>query len=401
MTIPLSHRALTLGTPASIAAKARADALRRQGRSIVDFTLGEPDFDTPPHVIDAAARAMRAGETRYTAANGTTALREAIAAKFARENAINVGPAEIVVGAGAKQVIDVALAATLDAGDEVIVPAPYWVSYPDLVRAHGGTPVIVATDRRDGFRLRADALADAITPRTKWIILNTPNNPSGAVLSAGELTALAEVIERNPGIFVLTDEIYEHFVFAGARPPSIAALAPGLAGRTLTVNGVSKTYAMTGWRIGYAAGPAPLIAAMTKLLSQATTCTSSVSQAAAIAALTGPQDCVADAVAAYAVRGAAMADGLGTIAGVSARAPEGAFYLFPSVQGLIGRRTPDGRRLASDTDVADYLLDAQGIAVVDGTAYGTPGFLRLSFATSLDQIADGCRRFAAACTDLR
>jgi aspartate aminotransferase len=401
MNAPLSRRALSLATPASIAAKARAEALRQRGRSIVDLTLGEPDFPTPPHVVEAATRAMRSGETRYTASAGTAALRQAVAEKFARENGIPCAPSDVVVGAGAKQVIDVALAATLDAGDEVVIPTPYWVSYPDLVRAHGGTPVIVSTDAADGFHLRPEALAAAITRRTKWLILNTPNNPSGAVLPEETLAAIAGVLAREPHVSLLTDEIYEHFVFGAERPGSIAALAPEIRARTLTVSGVSKSYAMTGWRIGYATGPSVLVAAMAKLISQATTCASAVGQAAAVAALTGPQDCVAEAVAAYAARGAAMAAALAEAPGVRCVRPEGAFYLLPSVVELLGRRTPDGRLLATDLDLADHLLEAAGVATVDGTAYGVPGFLRLSFATSPDQIAEGCSRIAAACAELR
>jgi aspartate aminotransferase len=400
MNAPLSRRVLSLRTPASIAAKARADALLLTGRSIVDLTLGEPDFATPPHILEAAAQAMHSGATRYTSSNGTLVLREAIAAKLWRENGIRCTPADVVVGTGAKQIIDVALAATLDDGDEVIVPAPYWVSYPDLVRAHGGTPVILSTSAAEGFRLQAEALAEAITPRTKWLILNTPNNPSGAVLPNDALITLAGVLDRHPHVFVLTDEIYEHFVFGEARTASIAALDPEIAARTLTVNGVSKTYAMTGWRIGYATGPSVLLAAMAKLISQATTCAPAVSQAAAAAALSGPQDCVAEMVAAYAARAATMVVGLTAIDGLRCRMPEGAFYLFPSIEGLLGRRTPDGSTLATDVDVADYLLEAAGVATVDGSAYGVPGFLRLSFATDPGRIAESCRRIAAARADL-
>jgi aspartate aminotransferase len=260
--------------------------------------------------------------------------------------------------------------------------------------------VVVPTAAADGFRLRPAALAAAITPRTKWLILNAPNNPTGAVLPDDVLAALADVLSRHPHVLVLTDEIYEHFVFGRPRPASIAALSPEIGNRTLTVNGVSKTYAMTGWRIGFATGPAALVAAMTKLISQATTCASAVGQAAATAALTGPQDCVAEAVAAYAVRGGAMAAGLAAVDGIRSGAPEGAFYLFPSVEGLIGRRTPEDRILESDVDVTDYLLEAAGVAVVDGSAYGAPGFLRLSFAAAPERIAEGCRRIAEACARL-
>lgn len=401
MSTIVSCRAAAMRESASIAAKARVTELLSRGEQIVDFTLGEPDFDTPAHIVEAAGKAMRAGETRYTASNGTPALRQAVAEKLRRENGLEYEPSQIVVGCGAKQIIDMAFAATINAGDEVIIPAPYWVSYPDLAGFHGARTVVVAGEESTGHKLTPDALAAAISTRTKWLVLNSPNNPSGAVYSAAELGALGAVLERHPQVWVLSDEIYEHFVFGSDRPISVAALGPGISARTLTVNGVSKTYAMTGWRIGYGAAPPALAAVMTKLLSQATTCAPSVSQAAAVAALNGEQSFVRDAAQTYAERGAFMARKLQSIPGFRCPDPQGAFYLFPSVRELMGRRTLDGDILSTDEEVETFLLDEAGVAVVRGSAYGLPGHLRLSFATTPDKIANGCDRIASAVAGLR
>lgn len=383
----------------SMAARARVDALRAEGREIVDFTIGEPDFPTPDSIIAAGMQALREGHTRYTSASGTPALRHAISQKLARENQLTFAPEQIVVACGAKQIIYEALSASLNGGDEVIVPAPYWVSYPDIVIIHGGVPVIVSAGPSDGFKLTPQALEAAITPRTRWLILNSPNNPTGAVYSAQELRGLADVLARHPRVWLLTDEIYEHYVYSGVEHVSVLVVAPELAARTLIVNGMSKAYAMTGWRVGYGAGPLPLMKAITLLLSQNTSCAAAMSQFAAVAALEGPQECVRRAVAEFSERRDRMVDLLNKVPGIKCNRPDGAFYVFPSVQGLLGKSTD--RNLATDADVMMFLLEAAGVATIDGGSYGMPGFLRMSFATSMDQIEAGCERIRAACSDLR
>lgn len=380
----------------SMAAKAHVDALRAQGRTIIDFTLGEPDFPTPMHIIEGGIAALKEGHTRYTAPSGTPALRAAIARKLERENRLAYRPEEIVVGCGAKHILYNAFAATLNAGDEVIVPAPFWVSYPDMVALHGGKPVIVSCSAESGFKLSAQDLRAAITPRTRWLILNTPNNPTGAVYSQEELAALCAVLAEHPHVWILTDEIYEHFVYGGARHVSPLNVAPALRERTLVVNGLSKAYAFTGWRIGYGAGPVALIKAINLLLTQSTTCASAMSQAAAVVALDGPQACVSDAARLFEVRRDRMVELLGRIPGVSCRKPDGAFYVFPSVAGLIGRTTPQGKVLQSDIDVMAYFTEHAGVATIDGTSYGAPSFLRMSFATSMEHIEAGCAALAEA-----
>lgn len=383
----------------SMAARARVDALRADGREIGDFTIGEPDFPTPDSIIVAGMQALRDGHTRYTSASGTPALRRAISQKLARENRLAFAPAQVVVACGAKQIIYEALSASLNAGDEVIVPAPYWVSYPDMVAIHGGVPVIVSAGPDHEFKLTPQALEAAITPRTRWLILNSPNNPTGAVYSAQELRGLADVLGRHPRVWLLTDEIYEHYVYGDVEHVSVLVVAPELAERTLIVNGMSKTYAMTGWRVGYGAGPLPLMKAITLLLSQNTSCAAAMSQVAAVAALEGSQDCVHNAVAQFAARRDRMVELLNQVPGIECARPDGAFYVFPSVQGLLGK-TAD-RLLATDADVMMFLLEAAGVATIDGGSYGMPGFLRMSFATGMDQIEAGCERIRAACADLR
>jgi aspartate aminotransferase len=379
-----------------MAAKAHVDALRAAGRTIIDFTIGEPDFPTPAHVVAAGIDALNSGQTRYTGAAGIVPLRRAIATKLAHENGLAYGPDQIVVGNGAKHVIYNALAATLDEGDEVIVPAPYWVSYPDMVALHGGKPVIVPSDERTGFKLDPRALEKAITPRTRWLVLNSPNNPTGAVYSATELKAIGDVLLRHPHVWVMTDEIYEHFVYGGAKHSSLVALVPELAKRALVVNGMSKAYAMTGWRIGYGAGPQDLIKAIVLLLSQSTSCASTMGQIAAVTALEGPQQCVADACALFERRRDRMVELLNRIRGIRCTAPDGAFYVFASVAGLIGATTPAGSKLSSDVDVMMYFTESAGVATIDGASYGLPAHLRLSFATGIEQIEAGCAALARA-----
>ena len=382
-------------------ARDRVRQLQAEGRDVIDLTAGEPDLDTPKHIRAAAAAALDAGETRYTPVNGTPALRKAIINKLARENGVRYAMNEISVGGGAKQVIYNALAATLGAGDEVIIPAPYWVSYPDMVEACDGTPVIVSCGENARFKLSAEALEKAITPRTRWLILNSPCNPTGAFYSAAEIAALAEVLLRHPHVAVMTDDIYEHIRFDGGATPCIVASEPRLRTRTLLVNGVSKTYAMTGFRLGYGAGPAELIAAMNTIQSQSTSCTSAISQAAATAALEGDQGFVTEAREMYRRRRDRAVAMLNDIPGLSCLAPDGAFYVFPSCAGLIGKTTPEGKILKTDMEIVMHFLDAAGVAVIDGTAYGMSSYLRMSIATSLPKIEEACARLARTCAALR
>lgn len=384
----------------SMSARARVEALRAGGRKVIDLTIGEPDFDTPEHVIFAGIEALRHGQTRYTGSNGTVAVREAIARKFVRENGLSYAAGEIVVGTGAKQLIYSALRATLNEGDEVVIPAPYWVSYPDLVLLEGGKPVVVNCGAAQGFKIQPAQLEAAITPRTRWLILNSPNNPTGAVYSEQELRALADVLERHPHVWVMTDEIYEHFVYAGASHRSIVQVAPGLRSRALVVNGVSKSYAMTGWRLGYAAGPKELMGLLSVLISQSTSCASSIAQAAAVAALDGPQQSLRDSVTAYASRRKLLCDGLAQIPGIEASAPDGAFYVFAAVQGLLGQRTPDGTELREAADVVNFFIDVAGVATIDGNSYGAPGHVRMCFATDEASIVQACRSLKEACASL-
>jgi aspartate aminotransferase len=399
-SIHVAERVRRIKPSPSSSAADRANQLKREGRSIVSLVVGEPDFDTPAHVREAAARAMNAGATRYTALPGTVELRQAIANKLKRENDLAYDISEIIVGNGAKSVIYTAFAATLEPGDEVIVPAPYWVSYPDMVLACDGAPVAVACTEDEGFKLTAEKLEGAITDRTRWLILNSPSNPTGATYSLDEYRALAAVLARHPHLLVMTDDIYEHIRFEGGTAPHLLNAAPDLRERTLAVNGVSKTYAMTGFRIGWAAGPRALIRALDTLTSQSAGNSCSVSQAAAAAALNGDQSFVAESLATYAKRRDAMAAGINAIPGLSCRLPEGAFYLFVNCAGLIGKRTPDGKVLEADSDVVLHLLESVGVAVVAGAAYGLSPYLRLSIATSIEILEDGLARIAKAVGDL-
>lgn len=396
----LANRLSAVKPSPSMSAKARVDSLRSAGHTIIDFTLGEPDFPTPLHIIQGGIDALRSGKTKYTGSSGVPELRQAIAAKLLRENGLSFQLNEIIVGNGAKQIIFNAFAATLNDGDEVIVPAPYWVSYPDMVTINGGTPVIVPCHAADSFKLTADTLQAAITPKTRWLILNTPNNPTGAVYSRQELESLCAVLGRHPHVWLMTDEIYEHFVYGQARHLSPLNVAAALQPRTLIVNGLSKAYAFTGWRIGYGAGPAKLIGAINLLLSQTTTCANAMSQAAAVVALDGPQTCVSDASSLFEGRRNRMVELLNQIPGVACRMPEGAFYVFPDVTGLFGKTSRNGTVLATDLDVMLFLLNDAGVASIDGGSYGMPGYLRMSFATSLEQIEAGCQMIASAVQQL-
>lgn len=385
----------------STAAAARVRELKSQGRRILDLTVGEPDFDTPEHIKQAAITAIEAGETKYTPVNGTPRLRQAIRSSLLRTHGIDYSDAEITVGGGGKQVIFLALMATVDAGDEVLIPAPYWVSYPDMVRANEGTPVIVETSAHNGYKISAAELESAITERTTWLILNSPGNPSGAIHTEDELAALADVLRRHPHVSVLSDEIYSEISFTGATAPSLAAVAPDLRHRVLVVSGVSKSYAMTGWRLGYAVGDPALVGAINTLQSQTSSCPSSISQAAAAAALEGPQDFIAESVPVYRARRDAAVAGLRAIGGLTPLIPDGAFYLYVDCVGLIGRATPDGAVLENDQDVTLYLLDHAGVAVIQGSAYGRSPFFRISFATDIDTITAAVVEIAAAVEALR
>lgn len=384
----------------SSAAQDRANELRRQGRDIVNLVVGEPDFDTPEHIRRAACEAIERGETRYTMSAGTPALRQAVCNKLLRENGLSYQPRDIVVTCGAKHAIFNALSVTLEPGHEVIIPAPYWVSYPDMTLACDGTPVVVTCQEEDGFRLQAAAFEAAITPNTRWLLLNSPTNPTGAAYGAADLRAIADVLLRHPQVMLMTDDIYEHIRFSDEASPHILAIEPALRDRTMVINGVSKTYAMTGWRIGYAAGPADLISAMETLQSQSTSNACSVSQAAALAALEGDQSFISGFMATYRLRRDTALAHINAIPGLHCRTPGGAFYLFVNCGGLVGRKTAQGDVLQTDVDVVLYLLNNVGVAMIPGSAYGIAPYFRMSIATSLDVIEEGCRRIASAVSQL-
>ena len=396
----LARRMSAIKPSPSMAAKRKVDTLRAEGKAIIDFTIGEPDVRTPAHIAQAGIAAIESGAVKYTSSAGIRELLVAIQQKFSRENQLSFTLDQLVVGSGAKQVIFSALQATLDPGDEVIIPTPYWVSYPDMVLLNDGKPVIVPTTEAQDFKLAAEVLEAAITPRTKWLLLNAPNNPSGAAYSVAELAALLAVLERHPHVLLMVDEIYEHFCY-DTRYVSPLAVKPGLAPRVLLVNGVSKAYAMTGWRVGYAAGPAWLVKAISTLISQSTSCASQICQMAAATALSGDQQCVADIIAVYKERRDLIVGLLNGIESLSCPLPDGAFYVFPNIQAFIGKRTPQGKVIENDLDFVHYLLDAAGVAVLDGTAYGTPGYMRMSFATDLETIQTGCEKLAWACGQLQ
>ena len=380
----------------TIAVTARAAELKAAGRDVIGLGAGEPDFDTPEHIKEAAIAAIRRGETKYTPVHGTRALREAIARKFERENGLTYTPDEIAVCCGGKQVLYNAIVATVDPGDEVVIPAPYWVSYPDIVMLAGGTPIAVPTSAEAGFKVTAPQLERAITPRTKWVILNSPANPTGAAYARTELAALAKVLMRHPHVWVMVDDIYEHLTYDGFQFSTIAQIEPGLKARTLTINGVSKAYSMTGWRVGYAGGPFELINAMAKVQSQSTTHAASISQAAATAALNGPMEFLEGWRKSFSERRDLVVSRLNAIPGLKCSKPVGAFYVYPSCQGAIGKKTPQGMPIANDTDFVTYLLEAEGVAVVQGAAFGLEPYFRISYATSTKSLEDACARIARA-----
>jgi aspartate aminotransferase len=377
---------------ATIAISTKALTLQAEGKNVIGLAAGEPDFDTPDNIKDAAIAAIKGGKTKYTAVDGIPELKKAIVAKFKRENGLDYTTAQVSVGTGGKQVLFNALMATINSGDEVIVPAPYWVSYPDIVMLAGGVPVIVQGPPDKGFKLQAADLAKAITPKTKWLILNSPSNPSGAAYTHDELRALADVLLQHPHVWVLTDDMYEHLVYDDFKFTTIAQVEPQLYARTLTMNGVSKSYCMTGWRIGYGAGPEQLIKAMAKLQSQSTSNPSSIAQWAAVEALNGPQDFIAKHNVVFKERRDLVVSMLNQAKGITCATPEGAFYVYPSCAQLIGRTTPSGVKITSDEVFVTELLAAEGVAAVHGAAFGTSPFFRISYATATTTLEDACQR---------
>ncbi|MBI3514110.1 MAG: pyridoxal phosphate-dependent aminotransferase [Proteobacteria bacterium] len=396
----LSSRLANVQPSPTIFVTQKARALKAAGRDVIGMGAGEPDFDTPDHVKAAAKAAIDRGETKYTDVDGTPELKRAIVEKFKRENGLDYKLEQITVGTGGKQILFNALMATLDKGDEVIIPAPYWTSYPDMVALCDGTPVPVMCGENTGFKLGAEALEAAITPRTKWLILNSPSNPTGAGYTRAEIKALTEVLLRHPHVWVMTDDMYEHLAYDGWEFSTPAQIEPRLYDRTLTCNGVSKAYAMTGWRIGYAGGPVALIKAMAILQSQSTSNPSSVSQAASVAALSGSLDFITERNAIFKQRRDICVDLLNKAPGLSCLKPDGAFYVYPSCAGTIGKRTPSGQVIETDTDFVTYLLEAEGVAVVQGAAFGLSPYFRISYAIATEQVEEACRRIQRACQAL-
>ena len=385
----------------TIAVTNKARELKAAGRDVIGLGAGEPDFDTPQHIKDAAIAAIHAGKTKYTAVDGIPELKEAICAKFKRDNGLDYAPSQVSVGTGGKQILYNALMATLNPGDEVVIPAPYWVSYPDMVKLAGGEPVIAPARLENAFKLTPDQLEAAITPKTKWLIFNSPSNPTGAGYSRAELKELTDVLMRHPHVWVMTDDMYEHLAYDGFEFCTPAQIEPGLYDRTLTCNGVSKAYAMTGWRIGYAAGPEPLIAAMRKIQSQSTSNPCSVSQWAAVEALNGPHDFIAANNTAFKRRRDLVIDALDQIDGITCPVPEGAFYVYPSIAGLIGKTTAQGTVISDDEAFATALLQEADVAVVFGAAFGLSPNFRISYATSDEALTEACRRIHDFCAQLR
>ena len=385
----------------TIAVSNLAAELKAQGKDVIGLGAGEPDFDTPQNIKDAAKAAIDAGRTKYTAVDGIAELKQAICKKFERENGLSYKPSQVSVGTGGKQILYNALMATLNPGDEVIIPAPYWVSYPDMVLLAGGSPVIATATIETNFKLTPEALEAAITPKTKWFIFNSPSNPTGAGYTRAELKALTDVLLRHPHVWIMSDDMYEHLVFDGFEFCTPAEVEPALYERTLTCNGVSKAYAMTGWRIGYAAGPENLIAAMRKIQSQSTSNPSSVSQWAAVEALNGPQDFLADNVALFLRRRNLVVEMLNAAEGITCPTPDGAFYVYPSIAGCIGKTSPDGKKIDSDEDFATALLEEEGVAVVFGGAFGLSPNFRVSYATSDENLREACSRIQRFCAGLK
>ncbi|TAH64914.1 MAG: pyridoxal phosphate-dependent aminotransferase [Rhodopseudomonas palustris] len=386
---------------ATIAVSDKARQLKAAGRNVIGLGAGEPDFDTPANIKLAAIRAVEAGKTKYTAVDGIPELKQAIVDKFKRENGLTYQPNQVIVGTGGKQVLYNALMATLNPGDEVIIPAPYWVSYPEMVALAGGEPVPVVCSAEFGFKLQPAALEAAITPMTKWVILNSPSNPTGAAYTEAELKALTDVLLKHPHVWVMTDDMYEHLVYDGFVFTTPAQVEPKLFDRTLTVNGVSKAYCMTGWRIGYAAGPVQLIKAMTTIQSQSTSNPCSIAQWAAVEALNGPQDFIANHNKVFKERRDLVVAMLNQANGINCPCPEGAFYVYPSCAGTIGKTAPSGKKIENDEDFVTELLEAEGVAVVHGSAFGLGPAFRISYATKTSDLEEACKRIQRFCANLR
>ena len=398
--IKLSQAVNRVQPSATIAVTTKAAELRRQGRDVIGLGAGEPDFDTPDHVKEAAIQAIHDGKTKYTPADGIPELKEAICAKFKRDNGLDYTPEQVNVSPGGKAVIFNAFVASLDLGDEVVIPAPYWVSYPEMARLAGAEPVFVACGPESHFKLTPEALDRAITPKTKWVILNSPSNPTGAAYTRDEMRALADVLLRHPHVWILTDDMYEHLVYDGFEFTTIAQVEPELYPRTLTMNGVSKAYAMTGWRIGYAAGPVKLISAMRKIMSQSTSNPCSISQWASVAALNGDHGFLAARNETFKGRRDMVVAELNKAAGLSCATPEGAFYVYPSCEGVIGKTAPSGRKIDTDQAFAEELLEAENVAVVFGAAFGLSPAFRISYATSTEALETAMARIQAFCASL-
>jgi len=385
----------------TLAVTSRVNELKAQGRDIIGLGAGEPDFDTPDFIKDAAKTAMDNGQTKYTNVDGTPELKDAIIEKFKRDNALTYERAQISVGTGGKQVLYNALMATVNPGDEVLIPAPYWVSYPDMTLLAEGTPVSIPCKEENSFKLQPEELEAAITPKTKWVIINSPSNPTGGAYSWDEMKALTDVLLKHPHVYVMTDDMYEHLVYDGFKFCTPAEVEPKLYDRTLTINGVSKSYSMTGWRIGYAGGPKDIIKAMAKIQSQSTSNPSSISQAAAAAALNGDQSFLAPRNDAFKSRRDMVVKMLNDADGITCIKPEGAFYVYPSCAGVIGKTTPEGKKIESDEDFVTYLLESEGVACVQGEAFGLSPNFRISYATSEDILSEACKRIQSACAALQ
>ena len=395
-----ASRIASVGVSKILQIGARAAAMKREGLPVIILGAGEPDFDTPDNVKQAAKAAIDHGDTKYTGLDGTPELKKAVAEKFRRENGVDYALDEVTVATGAKQILFNAFMATIDAGDEVIIPTPYWTSYSDIVEICGGVPVLIPCDEESGFRLRADQLEQAITAKTRWVLLNSPSNPSGAAYSEADYRPLLDVLLKHRHVWLMVDDMYEHIVYDGFRFVTPAALEPRLKDRTLTINGVSKAYAMTGWRIGYAGGPKSLIKAMAVIQSQATSCPSSIGQAAAVEALNGPQDFLAGRQESFRKRRDMVVAGLNAIDGLTCRTPEGAFYTFASCAGILGKRTQSGKAIETDADFTDYLLEQAHVAVVPGSAFGLSPYFRISYATGEQELVTALQRIANACAKL-
>ncbi len=396
----VADRLLAVKPSATLAVTTKAKELKAQGVDVIDLGVGEPDFPTPKHICDAAKAALDRGETKYVPVAGTLAFRQAICDKLKRENGLDYTPDQITVNCGGKGTLFNIIMATVNPDDEVVIPAPYWVSYPDMVRIAQGTPVFVTGKEETGFKITPEDLEKAITPKTKWFILNSPSNPSGAAYTVDELRALAEVLKKHPHVWIISDEIYEHIVYDGFKSHSIAAVAPELKDRTMTVNGLAKSYSMTGWRVGYAAGPVEVIKAANKIQSQSTSHAVSFCQSAGVVALNSPLDFLKERNDIFKARRDMVAAKLNAIDGVSCRTPEGAFYLYPSIAGCVGKKTPTGKVIETDTDFVTALLETEGVAVVPGVAFGLSPYFRLSYATSTELLEKACDRIKKFCDSL-